>query len=167
MLIKIIPPVPAGQTAIPFSLVDDTVPAQAGISSWPQGAGGLCKSGLVPEMTLATEHTELINAPWANELPLLNAQITYSFDSSRVFDTMDNAAAFLADHLALVPTVGTLMVQIGQTTRYLANAVLTSVRVTECSGESNTIAYTYKGSYVPPILNPAGTGTGGPFQTAS
>lgn len=148
----------------PFLLGDDVTASLSG-TSFPQGAGGLIQPGFLPDLTLATQRDELINSPYASEIPRLNAQFTYTFKVSRNLNTRDNTLAFLADHPALVPQVGTLIITIGNTTRSLVNAVLKRCYATEHTGLSFVFNYSFSGSYTPPVLGAAGTGTGGPFVT--
>ena len=160
---------PGGQTPTPFVLCDDTQPNVTGpTSANPNGAPGLCKDGLVPKLSLATQRDELIGSGFAQELPRGNLQLSYAWKTYRVFDTTDNCAQFLRDHLTLIPTVGTLIVTIGTapTQGYLYNAVLKDATCTEHTNISCEFSYSYAGSFVAPTFGAAGSGTGGPF-TAS
>jgi hypothetical protein len=164
-----ITPINVTASATPFVLGDDTMPQVNGPTSALQnGATGEVLDGFLPELSVATQRDELINAPYAKESPRGNLQLTYSWKTLRVHDTPDNAAMFLADHPMLIPIVGTLTVYIGTapTQRVLHNAVLKSLKATEHSGRSTTFAYTYSGSFLPPIYGAAGSGTGGPFTTS-
>lgn len=162
-----ITPIAAGTSAQPFLLGDDTQPNVAGpTSANPSGATGLIEKGFLPSLAVATERDELINAPFAVEVPRGNLQLTYAWQVMRVFDTPDNCAMFLADHPTLLPTSGQLAVTIATTVRYLDNAVLKDYRTIEHTGKTCVVSYTYAGSFVPPLAGAAGTGTGGPFTSS-
>lgn len=126
----------------------------------------MIQPGFCPEWTFATERDELIDAPYAQEIPRGNAQAAYNWTVFRSLDTPDNALAFLADHPNLVPPTGTLEIKIGNTSRFLQNAVVKSIRGSNHENRGFTFAYSVSGSYIPPILGAAGTGTGGPFVTS-
>jgi hypothetical protein len=151
--------------AQPFVLGDDTVQSLAG-TAFLNGAGGMIQPGFSPEWTFATQRDELINSPYSMETPRLNAQVTYNWTVFRSIDTPDNALAFLADHPSLVPPVGTLEVIIGNTSRFLKNSVVKTIRGSNHENRGFTFSYSVCGSYVPPVLGAAGTGTGGPFITS-
>jgi hypothetical protein len=157
-----ITPVSTSSSVTPFVLVDDAIAGLNGTSFF-NGAGGQCKDGFLPEMTVETQRDALINAAYLQELPRGNAQMTYTFQTLRIFATTDQTLMFLRDHPGLVPLTGTLAVTIAATTAYLKNAVLKRVRAVECSGLATVFSYSYSGSYVPPVAGSAGTGAGGPF----
>jgi len=167
MLVTITALTPTGGTpAQAFTLADDSQQPAAGLTSWPNGAPGLCEKGFLPDLAAATQRDELINSEYCQDIPRGNKQYTLTFSVSRTFDTLDNCLLFLRDHAALVPEVGTLLVKVndGDPGTYLRNAVQKSVRCTEHSGSFCIVSYTYASSYVPPVYGAPGTGTGGAFS---
>ena len=159
---------PSGSTVqqTPFLLCDDSVGTGAitGLT-FPNGAGGQCKEGFNVDMSVVTQPEELINSNWKEEIPRGNAQYSLSFTVQRTMITSDVALAFIADHPPLVPSSGTVAIYIGNSVRYLKNAVKRSVRSSDYSDISFNMSYTFAGSYVPPLSGAAGTGTGGPFTS--
>ena len=159
----------APQQATPFLLCDDALGVggfDGPTSSWLNGCGGQCKDGYNTEESRATEATDLIGAEFKQETPRGNRQYTMTFTVQRTFSTPDFALMFIADHPDLVPDSGTVQVVIGNTSRYLKNAVVKSVRCSDYCNLSFNTTYTVSGSFIPPVYGAAGSGTGGPW-TAS
>jgi hypothetical protein len=156
-----------GNNGTPFVLADDTTPQSMIINqlSNPNGVGGIVTddSGFLPDLSLATQKDELIESLFLQELPRGNAQTTWTVTVNRQATTTDVMYAFIADHPAAVPTSGLVALIIANTTRYLKNAVLGSVRCVKQKGTDISFQYVLRGSYVPPIYGAAGTGTGGPW----
>jgi hypothetical protein len=165
MTLTITPSGLAGAT--PFTLADDSESDSMIINQLtnPNGAGGIITgdSGFMPDMSLATQKDELIESPFLQELPRGNAQTTWTVTVNRQAATQAIMFAFCADHPSAVPTGGLVTLVIANTTRYLKNAVLASVRCINQKGTDISFQYVLRGAYVPPIYGAAGTGTGGPW----
>ena len=161
---------PTSGTTTPFVIADDTSSSAFIVNQQANanGAGGLITgdNGFIPDLQFATQKDELIDASYLQELPRGNAQTTWTMEVNRQATTQDIMLAFIADHPALVPLSGTLALYVGNTVRYLKNAVTGSVRCTKQKGTDFSFQYVIRGSYNAPVYGSAGSGTGGPWTTS-
>jgi hypothetical protein len=128
---------PAGGTA--FTLGDDSANPAAAIVD-----------GFRPRQTRQVQRQALFRAPYKADLPRFNLENTLTFVVERQFATREAALNFMAKHPDQVPTQGTVKLYdlstTGQTSRTLANAMVTDVECIEHTGVSCKFQYAIAGN---------------------
>src|SRR5579863_5721959 len=139
---------PIGGTA--FVLGDDSagvVPAGPQLSV---GCGGQIREGFVNKQKRQIQTSPLFRAAYALVIPRFNLQNRFSFTVQRSFTSVEDCLAFIAGHPDSVPAEGEIQIQnvtsLGETLRYLPNAVIEQVEITQHVGLSCNTQYTISGN---------------------
>jgi hypothetical protein len=121
----------------PFVLADDS-------------SGATVADGFQPQQTRVVQNRPLFRAAYKANLPRYNLENRLQFEVERSFATKEAALNFMAQHADQVPVAGTLtlynLLNTGQVSRSLANALVVDVRCVEHIGVSCKFQYLLAGN---------------------
>ena len=139
---------PLGGTA--FLLGDDSVRVVPPGPQLSVGCGGQIKEGFVNKQRRQVQTSALFRAAYTLVVPRFNLQNRFSFTVQRSFTSVEDCLTFIAGHPDSVPTEGEVLIQnvtvLGETLRYLPNAVVEAVEITQHVGLSCNTHYTVSGN---------------------
>jgi hypothetical protein len=133
-----------------FVLGDDSVSVVPPGAQLTLGCGGQIKEGFVNKQKRQVQTSPLLRAAYALIVPRFNLENRFSFTVQRSFSTVEDCLGFIAGHPDSVPTQGEIYIQnttdTGETQRYLPNAVVESVEITQHVGLACNTLYTVSGN---------------------
>lgn len=107
-------------------------------------------SGFRIDHVRPSQLVEYVRAPYSAAIPRQNWRHVITFSVARVHSSLTNAADYVLDHAASLPTSGTLHIETnsGAGDRWIEDAVLTDVQLVEFAGCHTRHSYTLVGGEV-------------------